>query len=1023
MPITAAEIEANGWVLRLTLTATLGSFASYTLAPDTTPRVTLTSSHPGFVKSGGQAVAGNLARTLVGTKPLRLPVNPASPTVKVIDETDLGGGSIRVRIALTEHIYATDTGLSLAVLAGWRTGEGAASGISVTNNSTCVAPIPIMRWALHPYEVTAGAFRVSMVVVSHHPVGFEPVAGVKFTATDGTNVKTLWVTALDTDNSYGDNLRCYTALIDPATAPALTAGLLRVDAEVYPWLGLMRTTDPAGTKLMTNARTDGFSTAAEAPWVIGYDPAGTRYSQQFAFVDPVNGTVTAAAGMVATTLADAKAVAPASRPRDVSTAVQAGYLANRTLAAANGQASQTRSIDGMQIVLAAGTHDGCGATAVTTGIATAEIPVRIVGDPDNVNPRANCILRTNVGLPRATRARWQTMTIEQGTLTLTGGVVIYNHLDNVELRGKSGQEGNAVAPFTSVPPAGQWNLSATRCKIWRTGVNFASGNSRVGVFRANEHTRTTTSFMIAVKNRVIGSTEDGFIGTGTPSAPYVPWASATLASQTEDLIVAYNSALFLRGQFFNGSRLDAAIAGTPNTSTRRNAIIGNVMVRIGNDSSPFWKMGEKESQTMSYNIIEGNTCAGDRSNTFYNDPLPRSLLLRGDTGVSANAIQSTAHGYANDNQVRYYTTLGAPTITGLTNGTTYFVVNATANSFQLATTLGGAPLTIAAVASAIVGQNFANITDVDTQQNQAFVNRVANNIFDWMPSKHDDFSDPAVQAARGTANGYRPQLVDCWSMVYGVGHEGNVLTQRAAARLATILTFTIEFTGLRTIDGYSGVLAPLYTDDKSIDGPDGIGALGGGDMTLQAGSPAMARVVRGNTDRDFVGIARQAPGAAGAYESLDVLITANGGVLGLVGAPVSVSFTGLGFSIAPEAGVLSLLGGAATVSFFTAGDYDPSVTRLGRQGVRLKPANAVIDYPIAWTLETGEAISSSTWSVSPSGGMAVVPGSVQTDGLVTACLVSGGVFRRVYSLINTITTSEGRTLVKSITVRIGPEEA
>ena len=248
MPITAAEVESNGWVLRLTLTGAPTvpntDFGAYALDPNGAPRVSLACSHPGFTVAGGQAVTSALARTLVATVPLRRPVNPASPTVRVLDEADLGGGSIRVRLALSEHVYATDNGLTLAVLAGWRAGEAAASGIAVINGSTLAAPLPIMRWALAPYEVTAGAFRVSLFVASHHPAGFQPVAAVKFTATDGTNVRTQWVTALDTDNSYGDALRCYTAVLDPASAPALTAGLLRVDAEVYPWLGAMRTTDP-----------------------------------------------------------------------------------------------------------------------------------------------------------------------------------------------------------------------------------------------------------------------------------------------------------------------------------------------------------------------------------------------------------------------------------------------------------------------------------------------------------------------------------------------------------------------------------------------------------------------------------------------------------------------------------------------------------------------------------------------------------------------------------------------------------
>jgi hypothetical protein len=114
------------------------------------------------------------------------------------------------------------------------------------------------------------------------------------------------------------------------------------------------------------------------------------------------------------------------------------------------------------------------------------------------------------------------------------------------------------------------------------------------------------------------------------------------------------------------------------------------------------------------------------------------------------------------------------------------------------------------------------------------------------------------------------------------------------------------------------------------------------------------------------------------------------------------------------------------MAFFAAvagGDFVPSVLRLAGRGMRMKAPGAVIDYPIQWALETGETISTSAWAVTPAGEMVVEAGSGVIDGLVTACLVSGGVFRRVYSLKNTITTSAGRTLEETITIRVGPVEA
>ncbi len=773
MAITAASVEANGWVLRITLTGSTGSFASYTLAPDGTPRVTLASAHPGFVKSAGTAVSGTINRTLVATKPLRLPVNPASPTVKVIDETDLGGGSIRVRLALSEHVYATDTALTLAVLAGWRTGEGAASGIAVTNNSTVAAPLPIFRWALAPYDVTNASFRLSLFVTSHHPVGLEPVAGVKFTATDGTTVKTIWATTLGTDNSHSDNLRCYTVSIDPATATALTAGLLRCDAEVYPWLGAMRSTDAAGTRSMSALGTAGFASAAQTPFVIGYDPAGTRYGGQFLFVDPA-GTSTAAANMVQASHAAAKALATAARPANLATAIQALYLANRTLAAANGQASQARAADGAQIAFAAGTHAGPGSTAVTAGVTTAEIPVRLVGDPDNSDPRSNVIVQTGTSANiRITRARLANLRLEIGTTTLVNSTVIYWLLDNIEVRGKSGQETNSVAPFAPSVPAGQWNIAATRVKWWRSGSRLYGTTLRVNLARACEASRRVEA-LAAFRHRFISSSED--TSGPTNENGIGGWGSVTDIGAAEDVIVAFNDLRSMRGRAWQPQALAAATAGTPNPSYRRLVFQNNVCERIGSDPQPFWSLGEDESATMSYIVIEGNSFVGERSNTLYSDPLP------------------------------------------------------TTN------------------------------TETNSLLNQAYVNRVANNAYDWLPTKHDDFADPQTQTVRTAAGvtgatGYRPQMIEAWSVTYGVGFEGNYDAGRTGSG-----SFAFEYPGRGSTQTTGG--APAYASDRSL---LGTGA-GGGDYKPAANSPLAGRGVRSNSDRDFNGDTRLLPVSAGGIQ-------------------------------------------------------------------------------------------------------------------------------------------------------------
>jgi hypothetical protein len=62
--------------------------------------------------------------------------------------------------------------------------------------------------------------------------------------------------------------------------------------------------------------------------------------------------------------------------------------------------------------------------------------------------------------------------------------------------------------------------------------------------------------------------------------------------------------------------------------------------------------------------------------------------------VTGNKILSVAHGLVNDNRVVVYgTTVPSP----LAGGTIYFVVGATTDDFQLATTLGGAAIDLTTV--------------------------------------------------------------------------------------------------------------------------------------------------------------------------------------------------------------------------------------------------------------------------------------------------------------------------------------
>ncbi|TRW14368.1 hypothetical protein [Glacieibacterium frigidum] len=767
MTITAASVEANGWVLRLTVTGTPGSFATYALDPDGSPRVALACVHPGFAPSGGTVASNPSARTLVATKPLRKPVNPASPTTPVIDETDNGNGTVTVRLALSEFVHATETSVACTVLAGWRSGAAAQAGIAVTNNSTFVAAVPIFRWARLGYRRETGAFDVELVAFSHHPQGVAPVAGVKFTVTDGTTVKTAWATALSTSTAYGDALRCYRVTIDPATATALTAGLLRCDAEVYPWLGAMRSTDPAGTRSMTGLATAGYGDSAQRPHVVGYDPAGTRYAGQYLFVDPA-GTTTASLAMVQPSHAAAKALALGSRPANITTAIQALYLANRTLTAANGGASALRATDGAMIRLAAGTHVP-GSTTVSFGLTSSELPVVVEGDPDDADPRANCILRTQASAPiaRVTRLNYRNLRLEIGGTALFGSGTAYCTLENVEVRGKAGSEGSAVTAFLGAV-AGQLPLNAVRSRWWRSGSRFGGSTQLIGLLRNCEWSRTADAAAV-LGGRFIPATEDS---TATGVIAGVGGQAVVTQGNSEDVVITGVDLRSVKGRAWTTVAVPAAMAGTPNPSYRRLAFVNNLCERIGTDQQPFFSFGEEILATMSYNIVEGNSFAGERCNLFYSDP----------------------------------------------------------------------PVT--------------SVADTNTVLNQAFGNRVANNVFDWAPTKHDAFNDPQTATMRGTPNGYRPHMVDTWSITYGVGFEANV----DFGRHASAGNFAFEYMGVRSVQTVGA--AANWPDDRSAYGT----GTGGGTYRPAATSLTAGRARRANVDRDRTGAVRGTTFASGAND-------------------------------------------------------------------------------------------------------------------------------------------------------------
>lgn len=86
----------------------------------------------------------------------------------------------------------------------------------------------------------------------------------------------------------------------------------------------------------------------------------------------------------------------------------------------------------------------------------------------------------------------------------------------------------------------------------------------------------------------------------------------------------------------------------------------------------------------------------------------------------------------------------------------------------------------------------------------------------------------------------------------------------------------------------------------------------------------------------------------------------------------------------------------------------------------LKDPDALLDYSVDWGTDylSGDALASSSWSVSPDGpGSLTIAGS-SFDLLVSSAQVAGGEPGKIYRLSNTVMTAGGRRDCRSVVVRV-----
>lgn len=116
--------------------------------------------------------------------------------------------------------------------------------------------------------------------------------------------------------------------------------------------------------------------------------------------------------------------------------------------------------------------------------------------------------------------------------------------------------------------------------------------------------------------------------------------------------------------------------------------------------------------------------------TFYGYfPAGGFTPMSANLDATSDAFTSYAHGLANTNQVLVYDVMAAGLPTGFTEGTIYFVVSATTDTFQLSATSGGAAITVTTSAEVVVQRILPEVFAAQGQYQVAIGNLVLDGRF------------------------------------------------------------------------------------------------------------------------------------------------------------------------------------------------------------------------------------------------------------------------------------------------------
>lgn len=557
-PAAMPNSGLNGWVAEIDITQGSGhplkngTYAALVLGNNIP-----TAAAPVFtVTSMGYDTSGNattITRTVYGIKPLRAIWHRET----LYSETDAGAGTLTIRIALSDYIYAKDksgggnsgTDVTCAIAAGLYTEGGQASNAysgAVTNNSTVAYPKVIGHFAIEQRRPVNGTHNIEVFAVHKYGQNNKPLASVVVTATGATSTHSHTGTATEmTLSARGDKIPVYSVPLDISVSGGFTRGeLVNINFTAYPWVG--------DSTSVLDATTDA-QTYVNQLWPLKW----TVMDKMIAVVDPT------APGNDTTCVASAtQATADAAKCATIGGALT-------KIAAANNSAYSLNRVDGGEVQLMAGTYTmiAKGAQTVTNGYFT-------ITNHASTDQAGVVFIESSVKYTYLYE-RLYNMTINRAN----NGYIFYGTSASVLVLEKINFADN------------------------KTGWYSGDASTDLETF---DSTTNNSAFMQGGNDghsRIVRNSSFGTVGYGQPSCvlgnsgrlAYYP-----LTGGISNIVLAYNKATSIGDGFFT--------CYIPVTNV---AIVNNVVERTGDSATP---ISEVSSNTVTNFLLMYNSYVGQRFN-------------------------------------------------------------------------------------------------------------------------------------------------------------------------------------------------------------------------------------------------------------------------------------------------------------------------------------------------------------------------------------------------------------------------